>query len=64
MKIRITGTESEVIDFANELNRHFDIISVSMFYTNNRKCLYSNEGRLYIEIADNKRLKILNYKGE
>ena len=52
MKIRITGTEAEVIDFANELNKHFDIISVSMFYPNNRKCLYSNEGRLYIELVN------------
>ena len=53
MKIRITGTREESINFANELSKYFDITSISAFYPNNRKCLFSNEGRIYIEISNN-----------
>ena len=51
MKLRITGTSTEALAFVDELNKHFAIISVSRFYPNNRNCLYSEEGRLYIELS-------------
>lgn len=58
MKIRVTATESEAINFVNKLNNYFEVISVSRFYPNDRKCLFSNEGRLYVELLpDIKKVK-------
>lgn len=50
MKIRLTGTKEETLTFATMLDNIYDVVSVSTFYPNTRKCLKSNEGRIYIEI--------------
>ena len=53
MKIRITGTEQECADFVAMVIRTVPnayIRSISDFYPNTRKCTYSNEGMVYIDI--------------
>lgn len=49
MKIRITGTETDIKKFVEDMEEHYDIISVSQFYPNERKVEKSKEGRVYIE---------------
>lgn len=49
MKIRITGTETDIQQFVEDMEQHYDIISVSQFYKNDRKVQMSKEGRVYIE---------------
>lgn len=54
MKIRIMGTESECADFVKMVRKTVPfsyIRTISGFYPNVRKCTYSNEGRVYIEIV-------------
>ena len=62
MKIRITGTEKECSDFVATVLKSIPkgyIRNISGFYPNTRKCAYSNEGRVDIDlnpIAANERL--------
>ena len=53
MKIRIMGTQEECSSFVqmvkNTVPRSY-IRNISCFYPNVRKCSYSNEGRVYIDI--------------
>lgn len=49
MKIRITGTENDIKQFVEDMEEHYDVISVSQFYKNDRKVQMSKEGRIYIE---------------
>lgn len=49
VKIRITGTESDIQQFVDDMEHHYDVISVSQFYKNDRKVQKSQEGRVYIE---------------
>lgn len=49
MKIRITGTETDIQQFVEDMAQHYDLISVSQFYKNDRKTQMSKEGRVYIE---------------
>lgn len=54
MKIRIMGTEEECRDFVKMVRQSVPdsyIRSISNFYKNDRrKNMYSNEGRVYIDI--------------
>lgn len=53
MKFRIMGTLEECNAFVQMIYETVPkqyIRTVSSFYPNNRKCSYSNEGRVYIEI--------------
>lgn len=53
MKIRIMGTEDECADFVKMIKKTVPLIyirSISGFYPNIRKCTFSNEGRVYIDI--------------
>lgn len=49
MKIRITGTKTDIDRFVADLELYYEVISVSSFYPNNRKVQKSIEGRVYIE---------------
>lgn len=53
MKIRIMGTEEECADFVKMIKKTVPrsyIRTISNFYPNLRKCTFSNEGRVYIDI--------------
>lgn len=53
MKIRVTGTEKECSNFVTMLLKTVPnsyIRNISDFYPNTRKCTYSNEGRVYIDV--------------
>ena len=53
MKIRIMGTEDECADFVKMIKKTVPrsyIRTISNFYPNLRKCTFSNEGRVYIDI--------------
>lgn len=53
MKIRITGTKEECADFVRMVLKTVPdgyIRNISDFYPNTRKCSYSNEGRVYIDL--------------
>ena len=49
MKIRITGTKTDIDRFVADLELYYEVINVSSFYPNNRKVQKSKEGRVYIE---------------
>lgn len=53
MKIRIMGTKDECSSFVKVVMQSVPksyIRNISEFYPNVRKCSYSNEGRVYIDI--------------
>lgn len=53
MRIRIMGTLEECTDFVKMIKKtvpHSYIRNISKFYPNIRKCTFSNEGRVYIDI--------------
>lgn len=50
MDIRITGTKQECYQIAEDFKTFYDIISISDFYPNTRKCKESKEGRVYVKM--------------
>lgn len=53
MKIRVMGTEEECRAFVQMVKKTVPksyIRNISNFYPNVRKCAYSNEGRVYMDI--------------
>ena len=53
MKIRIMGTQEECAAFVQMVKKTVPrsyIRNISNFYPNVRKCSYSNEGRVYMDI--------------
>lgn len=53
MKIRIMGTQEECAAFVKMIKQTVPrsyIRTISNFYPNVRKCSFSNEGRVYIDI--------------
>lgn len=53
MKFRIMGTLEECSAFIEMIKKTVpkeNIRNISDFYPNTRKCTYSNEGRVYIEL--------------
>lgn len=50
MDIRLTGTKEEIKEYVDDLKNFYDVVSVSIFYPNNRKTSESKEGRVYLKI--------------
>ena len=50
MKIRLTGTKSEIDEVIALMKNFLNITTISCFYPNTRG-RYSAEGRVYIEIV-------------